>query len=254
MSKTNRSGDAIPTYRIGMLTPSSNTVLEPATSALVAPMADRVGVHYGRFRVTRIALDSSSDSQFAYEPILAAADLLADARPSIIAWNGTSASWRGFDTDDRLCEMIEERTGCPATSAIVSLNRALDAFSATRIGLVTPYTDDVEAAIAANYAKIGIQVVAARHAGLSENYAFADIDSGRVGEMCREVAAAEPDAIAVVCTNMRGPLVAPHVEAEFGIPVIDSIAVTLWGALCALDVDTSSLAGFGRVFELKAAP
>ena len=238
----------VPSIRIGMLTPSSNTVLEPATNALVAPLAAEVSVHFGRFRVTRIALDGNSDSQFADEAILAAADLLADARPSLIAWNGTSASWRGFDTDDRLCAMIEERTGCPATSAIVGLNEALALFGVRRLGLVTPYTEDVERAIAANYAAIGIDIVAARRSGLSDNFSFGTIGAGAVREMCRAVAAEGVDAVAVVCTNMRGPLVVPSVEAEFDVPVIDSIAVTLWTALRRLGVDTRPLSQFGRLF------
>jgi len=242
----------VPAVRIGMLTPSSNTVLEPATNALVAPIANEVSVHFGRFRVTRIALDGESDHQFAHEPILGAADLLADARPSLIAWNGTSASWRGFDTDDRLCAMIEERTGCPATSAIMGLNEGLALFGVRRIGLVTPYTEDVERAITANYARIGMEVVAARRFDLSDNYAFGTIGAATVREMCREVAAEGAEAVAVVCTNMRGPLVAQAVEDEYDIVVFDSIAVTLWTALRKLGVDTRPLAPFGRLFAAGA--
>ncbi len=252
MPETDPRENDVPAVRIGMLTPSSNTVLEPATNALVAPIAGAVSVHFGRFRVTRIALDGESDQQFATEPILAAADLLADARPALIAWNGTSASWRGFDTDDRLCAMIEERTGCPATSAIVGLNEALALFGVRRLGLVTPYTEDVERAIAANYARIGIDVVAARRSELSDNYAFGTIGATTVQEMCREVAAQGAEAVAVVCTNMRGPLVAPAVEDEYDVPVIDSIAVTLWTALRKLGVDTRPLAPFGRLFSAGA--
>ncbi|WP_109563807.1 maleate cis-trans isomerase family protein [Jannaschia seohaensis] len=235
-----------------MLTPSSNTVLEPATNALVAPISDKVSVHFGRFRVTRIALDGDSDQQFADDAILGAADLLADARPSLIAWNGTAASWRGFDIDDRLCAMIEERTGCPATSAIVGLNEALALFGVRRLGLVTPYTEDVEQAIAANYARIGVKVVAARRSDLSDNYAFATIGAATVREMCREVASEGAEAVAVVCTNMRGPLVARAVEDEYNVPVIDSIAVTLWTALRKLGLDTAPLARFGRLFAAGA--
>lgn len=235
-----------------MLTPSSNTVLEPATNALVAPIAKKVSVHFGRFRVTRIALDGDSDHQFADQAILGAADLLADARPSLIAWNGMSASWRGFETDDRLCAMIEERPGCPAMSAIVGLNEGLALFGVRRIGLFTPYTEDVERAIAANYARIGIEVVAARRFDLSDNYAFGTIGAATVRGMCREVAAEGVEAVAVVCTNMRGPLVAQAVEDESGVPVFDSIAVTLWTALRKLGIDTRPLAPFGRLFAAGA--
>ncbi|MDW3221838.1 MAG: aspartate/glutamate racemase family protein [Paracoccaceae bacterium] len=242
----------IPDLRIGMLVPSSNTALEPATAALTFPVSDRVGVHFSRFEVTRIALDHQADAQFSMEPILKAARLLADAKVSVIAWNGTSASWRGFDTDDALCREIEQSTGCPATSAIVGLNSALRAFGTRRLGLVTPYTEDVEAAIIANYATIGIDIVAARRENLQDNYSFADVPPDRVAEMCREVAAQGVDAVAIVCTNMRGPLIAPQIEAEFGIPVIDSIAVTLWGTLNMLGIDYSVLAPFGQLFKVTS--
>lgn len=239
---------AIPHHRIGMLVPSSNTALEPATAALIDPLADRVGVHFARFRVTRIALDSAADAQFTNKPIVDAADLLADAKTSVIAWNGTSASWRGFDMDDALCRTITERTGCKATSAIVGLNEAIGLMGVKRLGLVTPYTADVEAAIAANYAKIGIETVAARRMDLSDNYSFAEVSPEQIAGMCRDVAREGPDAIAIVCTNLRGPFVAPEIEAEFGIPVLDSISVTLWAALRAIDVSTMPLSRYGRLF------
>lgn len=236
--------------RIGMLTPSSNTVLEPETQALLAPLGNLASVHFGRFRVTQIALDAEADSQFALEPILAAADLLADAKPALIAWNGTSASWRGFDSDIRLCAEIEARTGVPATSAMMAFNDAMAALGVRRLGLVTPYTGDVQAAIARNYATHGIEVVAEDHAGLRDNFSFAEIAEDTVAKMCRRVAAARPDAIAIVCTNMRGARRAAALEAELGIPILDSVAVTLWGCLRHAGVATEQLAQFGRLFSL----
>jgi maleate isomerase len=249
-AETGRTG-AVPAIRLGMLTPSSNTALEPLTQALLAPMADRVSAHFARFRVTQIGLDATSNQQFQQAPILAAADLLADARPAAIAWNGTSASWLGFDRDDALCAEIAARTGVPATSAIVSLNRLIAAMGVRRLGLVTPYTPDVQARIVANYAAVGVEIPAEVHAGLTENFAFAEIDEGRVAAMCREAAAPGVDAVAVVCTNMRGPLVAPALERELGVPILDSIAVTLWGSLKAAGAPTAPLAGFGRLFAVE---
>lgn len=84
-----------------MLTPSSNTVLEPVTAAMVAGL-ESVSIHYSRFPVTEIALSDSALGQFDDGPILAAAALLADAQVDVIAWNGTSAGWLGFETDVKL--------------------------------------------------------------------------------------------------------------------------------------------------------
>ncbi|HBO78304.1 MAG TPA: Asp/Glu/hydantoin racemase, partial [Cupriavidus sp.] len=85
--------------RLGMLTPSSNTALEPITSAMVSGLPN-VSAHFSRFTVTEISLRDQALGQFDLEKILAAARLLADARVDVIAWNGTSSGWLGFDKDE----------------------------------------------------------------------------------------------------------------------------------------------------------
>ncbi len=243
---------AAPRIRLGMLTPSSNTALEPLTQALLAPLTERVSAHFSRFRVTQIALDEGSNRQFRHEPILEAAGLLADARADVIAWNGTSASWLGFDTDDALCAGIERVSGARATTAIASLNAILAARGVRRLGLVTPYTPDVQSRIVANYARIGVEIAGEAHLGLADNFSFAEAGEAQVAQMCREVARSGVDAVAIVCTNMRGTRVAPVVEREIGVPVLDSIAVTLWGSLRAAGVPMHPLAPFGRLFAETA--
>ena len=92
---------------LGMLTPSSNTTLEPVTARMLAGLPE-VSAHAGRFRVTEISMGTGALGQFDMSPMLAAADLLADARCNAICWNGTSAGWLGFDRDRQLCAEIQE--------------------------------------------------------------------------------------------------------------------------------------------------
>ena len=65
--------------RLGILTPSSNTALEPLTSALLSGLPG-ASAHFARFRVTEISLRQASLGQFDNAAILDAARLLADAR------------------------------------------------------------------------------------------------------------------------------------------------------------------------------
>jgi maleate isomerase len=83
------------TLRLGMLTPSSNTALEPLTQAMLAPLPE-TSAHFSRFRVTEIGLGDIAPRQFDDAPILRAAELLADAKADVIAWNGTFSGWLGF--------------------------------------------------------------------------------------------------------------------------------------------------------------
>ncbi len=238
--------------RIGMLTPSSNTVLEAYTAAMVSAYGESVSVHFSRFRVTEISPSSASQAQFAEEPILAAARLLGDAKCHAIAWNGTSAGWLGFDRDVRLCRLIEDETGIPATSSMLALNQFLAAVGAKTIGLVTPYLNEIQQCIIANYHDIGIEVVAERRLEDPGNFSFAEYEPSVIEAMIRDVAVARPDAIAVICTNFRGAPVAGHLEEEIDITIVDSVAAAVWGAARLAGLDTRCIKGWGRFFEVSA--
>ena len=237
--------------RLGILTPSSNTVLEPLSTAMAAEMPN-VTLHFSRFRVTEIALTDAALAQFDDAAVLQAATLLADARVDAIAWSGTSASWLGFDRDEALCRSIHAATGIPATSSVLALNEALARSGVRRIGLVTPYRDDVQARIVANYASIGIDCVAERHLRLQDNFSFADVAEEQLERLCHEVAAAAPQAVAIVCTNLQAAALVPELEAALGLPIYDSVATALWKSLCLAGADPSRITQWGSLFKLPA--
>jgi maleate isomerase len=233
--------------RLGMLTPSSNTALEPVTYAMLAGV-EGVSVHFSRFKVTEIALSEAATRQFDASEILRAAEFLAHAKVDVIAWNGTSASWLGFDRDERLCERITEATGIRACTTVLAYRDLFRQFATARIGLVTPYTADVQDRIIANWRSQGLNCVAERHLSLTENFSFAEVPEATVARLCEEVVREGSDAVVVLCTNMRGAGVAERLERKLGVGVFDSIAVTLWACLVATGVDPSIIRGWGSLF------
>lgn len=235
--------------RLGMLTPSSNTVLEPLTSAMLSDVPG-VTAHFGRFRVLKISLDDEALGQFTMDPMLEAADLLADAKAQVICWNGTSSGWLGFQTDHDLCAAIEARTGALACSSVLALNEILSMTGAQRIAFVTPYLDEIQSAINAHYISAGFEIVADRHLGDPGNYSFAAYGEAEILDMCRAVAAEKPDAISVFCTNFRGASVAAIIEAETGISVYDTVSTALWKSMKMAGADPAAIRGWGRIFDL----
>lgn len=233
---------------LGMLTPSSNTVLEPVTCAMVAGLPE-VSAHFARFPVTEISLREQALAQFDDSPILEAARLLADARVQVIAWNGTSAGWLGFEADRTLCERITAETGIPATTSVLALNEVLERTQAKRFGLVTPYLHDVQEKIVANYAANGFDCAAERHLNDPGNFSFSEIGPEPIGRMVREVAAAGPRAIATFCTNLRAAPLVEALEGETGVPVYDTISVVVWKSLKLAGVDPRRVRGWGRLFQ-----
>lgn len=234
--------------RLGMLTPSSNTVLEPVTAAMLAEMP-HVSAHFSRLAVLTISLEQASQSQFYHAPMLAAAQLLADARVHSICWNGTSAGWLGFERDKALCQAIAEGCGIPATSAVLGFNQAFHKMGIKRLGLVSPYVGEIEAGIIANYRAIGIDVVSSERLDISDNFAFSEIDEPTVAAMCREVAKAQPDGIAIYCTNVNGAELASELEQELGLPIFDSAAVAVWAGMRTAGAQLSPLRSWGRLFR-----
>jgi maleate isomerase len=231
-----------------MLTPSSNTVLEPVTAAMLAGVAG-VTAHFSRFKVTEIALSGPALAQFDDSEILRAAELLAHAKVDVIAWNGTSSGWLGFERDVRLCERITRATGIAACTAMLALNEILEKTGAKRVGFVTPYLDDVQARINANYEKAGFRIVGDRHLGMRDNFSFSTVTADQIKQMTAEVAAAKPDAIAIVCTNMRGAELVQELEAAHGIPVYDTVATTVWKSLEIAGIETGRVKGWGTIFS-----
>jgi len=233
--------------RLGVLTPSSNTALEPLTSAIVAGLPG-VSAHFARFKVTEISLSPDALGQFDDSKILAAAELLADAKVDVIGWSGTAAGWMGFERDQRLVERIHAHTGIKATTAVLALNELLALKGIRRLGLVTPYTADVQQRIVANYAALGVEVVAERHLGICVNHDFALVPEAQLDHMMREVAQPQPQAITTFCTNLHAARLAEAIEADTGIPLLDTVSTTVWGMLRAAGVAPSQVAGWGQLY------
>jgi maleate isomerase len=235
--------------RLGILTPSSNTILEPTLAAMLASTPE-ITAHFARFKVTEISLGATAISQFDIGPIVDAAMLLADARVDVISWSGTSSCWLGVDADRQLCAEIERRVGVPSTTSVLALIEAFRLRGVQRYALVTPYLDEIQAKILANFADLGLACVGERHLGDRGNFSFAEIDETTIASMIRAVAAEEPQAITTFCTNLRAARVAAELEAELGIPIYDTVSTGLWGALRLAGADATRTTGWGTVFAI----
>jgi maleate isomerase len=233
---------------LGMLTPSSNTTLEPVTTAMIADIPE-ASAHFGRFRVTEIALSNQALSQFDDSEILRAAELLSHAKVGSIGWNGTSSGWLGFDADERLCRRITDATGIAACTSVLALNEIFDITGVKRFGLVTPYLDDVQAAIIKNYGDAGVECVSERHLRKQDNFSFSEVGADELRAMVREVARDKPQAITIFCTNLRGAPLVEELEKEIGIPIYDTISTVVWKSLKQAGADPSRIRGWGSLFR-----
>ncbi len=232
---------------IGTITPSGNTVVERITLGVLRHLP-QVSAHFSRTPVFGTS-DPSPDA-YATEGLIAAAKLLAHARPDVLVWNGSKGSGIGFAHDRALASEIEKETGIRTTTSIIGLDLLLKARGIRRVAVVTPYSDAGHAKTLKCLAGEGYECVADAHAGLSDNLSYASIALERIATMAREVAQAKPQAILCLCTNFPAAVMAATLEAELGIPVYDSTALGVWHALKLAGVDTEAAAtDWGSLFR-----
>jgi maleate isomerase len=238
--------------KIGHVTPSSNTVLEPLTSLMSRDFDDRVSHHFTRVKVDAISLEPRHTEQFAPDLMLAAADLLSDAAVDAIVWNGTSGSWKGVDADRELCALISERTGVPSSTSTLAALEAMVGSGFERCALAVPYTDDVTARIAEVYGDEGVQVVGSANAGITGNREMALVSEDLVRRLLREADSPDADCILLICTGVAGAQLVQEAEAELGKPIFDSVAVTLWKTLTMVGIEPR-LRGWGSLLAGRDA-
>ena len=226
--------------RIGMLTPSSNSVVEPWCYKIIGSLTN-TSIHFGRVEVLWIDDGTASLSQFHDENMLKGFDLLSHVRPSVIGWNGTSASWLGLNRDRALIDKIAERTGCHAVTATLSIIQALQELQIKNIGLVTPYVSSIQKKIIKNFELEKFKCVSERHFDMTDNFSFGEVSETRIAKAAEEVIAEGAEAVIILCTNLAGAGIAALIEERTGVPVLDSVVLTVWGAFKSIGRDTSSL-------------
>jgi maleate isomerase len=228
--------------RFGILTPSSNTALEPLTQQIVSQLPG-VSVHFSSSRVLKVSLDQEDLKQFDNNPIIEAARLLADAKVDVIGWSGTSSGWLGFEAYEKLCQEITAATGIPATTSVLGLNKLVKRLRITDLALLTPYTDNVQAAIVKNYGGLGVNCSIEKHLGKDDNASFSNIieevlDTGLWGLVGRGA-----KAVSVFCTGLKAAQLVDEWERKSGIVVLDTVATVFWDMCVIARVDMTGIKG-----------
>lgn len=241
------SAPGVKTVRIGVITPSSNSVLEPAISRMAERSVPSVALHFTRIRVTAIDLGPEQLRQFDAAAMVESARLLGDLEPNVIIWAGTSGGWLGVEHDRRIADAIESGTKVRATTTTLANVDLLRQHGIKRVGFATPYVPEVCDAIRRTYTALGFDVEISGE-GVSVNRDIAAIGQDRFARQVRDLAARGCAAISVYCTNVDFAEEAERVERELGVLMLDSVSVSYWGAL-RLAGRPVRIEGYGRIFR-----
>ncbi|NIF54874.1 GAF domain-containing protein [Burkholderia sp. Ax-1724] len=236
--------------KIGFLTPSSNSALEPVTAAMTGQISNRVSTHYSRVPVRSLTLGNDDIGQFKTDTMVESAALLGHAKLDAILWNGTSGSWtgKGLEADQEIVEQIQHATGIPASTTSLAQLEAFRHYGIKHYGLAVPYVEEPTNKIVETYGKEGIKAVKTARLELTENVVIGNVPFDRIRQLLRDADSPDAECIVVACTNLPATVVVDEMEAELGKPIFDSIAVTLWKALQMTSIDTP-LHGWGKLLR-----
>jgi maleate isomerase len=206
--------------RVAVLVPSSNTVME--NDLHQALPKDRYTVHAGRMYLVETTREA--EIEMIEHFVRPAAKDLATTKPDLLVFGCTSAgSLYGHEYDRNFCSELGEIVGCPVVSVIDAASRALEAVSARRMAVVTPYNEDLTASVARALETETRRVVAAHGMGITVNVELADPTPSEIAAFAVEkLHNVQFDTLFVSCTNFRAMEAKSCLEMRFGRNVVTS--------------------------------
>lgn len=218
--------------RLGLMVPSSNTTMEPDFWRGIADIAT---LHTARMYME----DTTPEGESAMldEFALPAARDLGTAKPDVVVFGCTSAgALRGDAYDAELCERISQLTGAATVSTIESVRRAVLASGAARVGVITPYVDELNLRIRGSLEADGVDVVMIAGLGITDNFRIALLSEAEiVAHAVHSLAGHSVDLLFASCTNMAAFGAREALAERLGVPVVTSNQAVLEAAIGRLE-------------------
>ncbi|MBM3531152.1 MAG: hypothetical protein FJX62_24005 [Alphaproteobacteria bacterium] len=222
------TGTAAP-LKVGLMVPANNTTMEvelaawlPAGSAVTT-----VKIPRGAGLLNKDTLPAYRDSAVSL-----AREHFAGAGLDLIAYGCTAAGFiSGPSGDAELAGMLSRETGLPVVTTARAMVHALQHVGARRIAVVTPYSDNVNAQLAAFLADGGIGVARMDTFRAPDVMALGRITADEVRTLARATMAPDCDALFIGCSQLPTHSILSGLQAEFGRPAWSSIYATAWDAM-----------------------
>lgn len=233
----------MPSTRLGLIVPSSNTTMETELPEMFARRTqlvpdERVTFHSSRMRMREVTADAlaqmdKDSNRCAVELADAKCDALAYACLVAIMSQGPGAH---AAAEERLARVARE-AGCdvPVVSSAGALLGALAAMGAKRISMIAPYLPTLTKSVVEYIEHAGIEVVDVVSLGVADNCAVGRLDPLNLPPIAERLERRGCDAIVLsACVQMPSLAAIPTVEARLDLPVLSAATATTFELLSAL--------------------
>jgi maleate isomerase len=214
--------------RIGVIIPSSNTMVEPDFMRNLPPEAT---MHSARMFLAETTAEAERSMIFDYVP--RAVTDLASLRPHVVAFACTSGgAVLGAEGEAELIARMGAETGAKVVSTNTAVQNLIASYNPRRVAVITPYNDELNEKIRLGLEGRGLNVVRIRGMGITENYAIAEVTPEEIVAFAEEqLAGEELDLLFASCTNWNGLRAIPLLRERFGVPVVSSNQATILAAI-----------------------
>jgi maleate cis-trans isomerase len=224
----------------GVLIPSTNTTVEIEYNRLLPPDYQ---AHVGRLKSSGgTPFAPSIDAEVDYQ-----AKLLGTAKVEVVGLAQTSASLFSDDYDADVVRRMSAAAGAPALTSAQAVGQAVRALGASRIALVSPYSQEViERAQRYYETKFGLSVLGLHSFGAADAYMIGKLGPDNARDAFRQIDRAEIEVLVVPGGNFPTMAYVPDWEREFGKPVITTNQAALWAMFRIMKIE-AKLPGLGRL-------
>ncbi len=234
--------------RIGLIVLQSDRTIEAEARML---NIDGVGFYHSRIpNDTEVTPETLTD--MAQRLPVAAGLLPAEFGFDAIGYGCTSAATL-IGVEEVTAAIGAIHPGVACTTPISAAVAAFHALNASRIAVVTPYTADVTAPVAEQFAAAGIEVGALGSFLEPSDSVVARISEDSIAKGIRSVVNADCDGVFVSCTSLRVLNTVRAIENEVGVPVVSSNIALFWHLLRLAGVN-DELSAHGLLFSQQIAP
>ena len=220
--------------RIGVIVPSTNTVVETDFHAAAPRDAS---VHSARMQIEDTTV--AGERRMIEEFLPGAAADLATARPHVVAFACTSAgASMGPEAEARLVGELEQVTGAPVVSTNHAVHAELRRVGARRVAAVTPYVDELVEWIRDGIERAGFEVPVAAGMGIRDPFAICEVSEDEIVAFTDEqMRSGGCDTLFMSCTNMPAMRLRGRLGERYGVPVVTSNQATIDGVLGVLGLE-----------------
>ena len=205
--------------RVGLIVPSSNTVMEPDFHRQIGALAI--------VSTTRIFLEDvtrEAEVRMLKEDLPQAVERIRTTEPDVVVFGCTSAGALGtLSHDDGIGEMIERKSGACAVTVLRAVLTRLQSLRPRKLAVFTPYVDDLTHSVARSLAEAGHPPVKTAGMGLKANVEIGRVTPAEIIDFVEsQISGIDLDCIFLSCTNWRAIEAIGPLQTKLGIPVISS--------------------------------